>query len=664
MNSSFYFKFAKTNLKKNSKTYLPYILACISAIIMFYTMDCIVLNEGLDKIRSAGSLKMVLKFAVKVIALFSIVFLFYTNSFLIKRRKKEIGLYNVLGMEKKHIAKVLSIETAIVAVISLVLGVLGGIIIGKLIFLILINLMKLDITISSSFSLSMPAIIQTIELFSMIFASTLIVNLLQVKLTNPIELLKGGQKGEKEPKTSWILAILGVIELAVGYGLAINLESPLKAFNIFFIAVILVIAGTYSTFIAGSIAFLKILKKNKKFFYKTNNFVLVSGMIYRMKQNAVGLANICILSTAVLLTISTTVALYAGQESSLKITYPLDVAISIGNATAKATAKEKDKVANMIKEEAHKTDVTLKNQVEFDHKELMTLQNKNSFEIPKADVSVMTDIKSIKIYTLEDYNKIEGKAVSLKDNEVLIFSVGKEFNYDSIVISGKKFKVKGKLNKIKIANKNKNNIIDEYRIIVKDMNAFKDTSEEKNVKGFVNANESISFDIDGNKEDTIKFCDSLKSHINAMKNSSFKSIYTDREDFYIFNGGFIFIGCFLGLLFTMGTVLIIYYKQISEGYDDSERFKILQKVGMSKKEVKNTINKQILMVFFLPLAVAVIHIAVAFNVVSKLLSLFGLFSTSALILAIAGTVVIFAVLYAVVYGLTAKTYYKIVQQEN
>ncbi|MCB2307624.1 ABC transporter permease [Clostridium estertheticum] len=660
MNSSFYFKFAKTNLKKNSKTYLPYILACISAIIMFYTMDCIVLNEGLDKIRHADTLKMILKFAVKVIGLFSIVFLFYTNSFLIKRRKKEIGLYNVLGMEKKHIAKVLSIETLIIAVISLVLGILGGIIVGKLMFLILINLTKLDITISSSFSISVPAIIQTIELFSIIFAAILIGNLLQVKLTNPIELLKGGQKGEKEPKTSWILAISGVIELAVGYGLAINLESPLKAFTTFFIAVILVIVGTYSTFTAGSIAFLKMLKKNKKFFYKTKNFVSVSGMIYRMKQNAVGLANICILSTAVLLTISTTVALYAGQESSLKIAYPLDVSISIGNATALG----KDRVANMIKEEAHKSHVTLNNQVEFDDKELMTLQDKNSFKTAKADVPDVSDIKSIHLYTLEAYNKMEGKAVALKDNEVLIFSVGKEFNYDSIVISGKKFKVKEKLNKIKIANKNKNNLIDEYRIIVKDMNSLKDTYEEKNANELINVTHRIAFDIDGNKEDTIKFCDSLKSHINDMKNSSFQSIYTAREEFYIDNGGFIFIGCFLGLLFTMGIVLIIYYKQISEGYDDGERFKIMQKVGMSKKQVKNTINKQILMVFFLPLAVAAIHIAVAFNVVSKILSLFGPFSTSTLILAISGTVVIFAVLYAVVYGLTAKTYYKIVQQEN
>jgi len=661
MNNSLYFRIAKTNLKKNSKTYLPYILACISAIIMFYTMDCIVLNEGLDKIRGAGSLKMILKFAVKVIGLFSIVFLFYTNSFLIKRRKKEIGLYNVLGMEKKHIAKVLFIETVIVAVTSLVLGILGGIIVGKLMFLILINLMKLDITISSSFSLSLPAIIQTVELFIVIFVATLIVNLLQVKLISPIELLKGGQKGEKEPKTSWILAIFGVIELAVGYGLAINIDSPLKAITTFFIAVILVIAGTYSTFTAGSIAFLKILKKNKKFFYKTKNFVSVSGMIYRMKQNAIGLANICILSTAVLLTISTTVALYAGQESSLKITYPLDVTISIGNIAA----KEKDRVANMIKEEATKSGVTLKSQVEFDDKQLITLQNKNSFKIAnKENISVMSDIKSIHLYTLEAYNKMEGKVVTLKDNEVLIFSVGKEFNYDSIVINDKKFKVKDKLNNIKIANKNKNNLTDEYRIIVKDMSTLKNTYEGKNANELVNATDSIAFDIDGNKEDTIQFCDSLKSHINAMKNSSFQSIYTDREDFYIFNGGFIFIGCFLGLLFTMGTVLIIYYKQISEGYDDSERFKIMQKVGMSKKEVKNTINKQILIVFFLPLAVAVIHIAVAFNVVSKLLSLFGLFSTSTLILAIAGTVVIFAVLYAVVYRLTAKTYYKIVQKEN
>jgi putative ABC transport system permease protein len=623
-------------------------------------MDCIFLNKGLDQIRSSGSLKMILKFAVIVIGLFSIVFLFYTNSFLVKRRKKEIGLYNVLGMEKKHIAKVLSIETVMVASVSLIIGILGGIIVGKLLFLILINLMNLDITISSSFSISLPAIIQTILLFIIIFVATLVVNLLQVKITNPIELLKGGQKGEKEPKTSWIFAITGVIEIAVGYGIALIIDEPLKVFYMFFVAVILVIVGTYSTFTAGSIAFLKTLKKNKKFFYRTKNFVSVSGMIYRMKQNAIGLANICILSTAVLLTISTTVALYVGQESSLKIKYPLEAGVNITSTTA----EEKDKITKLIKEEAVKYDITLKNKIELNNKVLIMLQEKNFFKMPEKDRTSVNDMCGINLCTLDEYNKMEGKNHTLKDNEVLIFSVNNDYKYDSIVIKDKEYKVKEQLNKIKIKNKNKNNFIGEYIVIVKDADTLKSIFEQNNAGEAGDIDYRSDFDMEGNKKNIINFCDSLKSQINVMENGSFNSIYLDREDFYITNGGFIFIGSFLGLLFTMSTVLIIYYKQISEGFDDSGRFKIMQKVGMSESEVKNTINKQILMVFFLPLIVAVIHIAVAFNVVSKLLSLFGMYSISTLAIAIGATALIFAVAYAIVYGLTAKTYYKIVQQEN
>lgn len=653
MSNSLYFKLAKTNLKENRKTYFPYMLACLCAVIMFYTMDCIALTEGLNSIRGADALKMILSYGVKVVAVFSIVFLFYTNSFLIKRRKKEIGLYNVLGMEKKHIAKVLAIETLIIAAVSLILGVLGGIIIGRLLFLILINLMKLDISISASFSISMPAIIQTIGLFIIVFAAVLMTNLLQVKMANPIELLQGGQKGEKEPKASWILAIAGVIELAVGYGIAVTIESPLKALMSFFIAVILVIVGTYSTFTAGSIVFLKLLKKNKKFFYKTNNFVSVSGMIYRMKQNAVGLANICILSTAVLITLSTTCALYAGQEESLKVAHPLDAEISIRNATA----EEKSKALNMIKEDAAKNDVTIKNQVQYDSIHMIANQNENKLKTAEKKETFASSVREISFLTVEDYAKMEGKEVSLKDNEVLIFSVINEYNYDSIIINGKEYKVKDKLNKIKVTNKNKNNIVEAYTIIAKDVNVIKDMCNNNLEFSEYDTN----FDIQGNKDNIDKYCDALNSHISSEK-VSFKSIYTGRKDFYIFNGGFIFIGSFLGLLFALGTVLIIYYKQISEGYDDCGRFQIMQKVGMSKAEVKKTINKQVLMVFFLPLIVAVIHIAFAFKVVSKLLCLFGLYSTSTLIIAIAATIVIFAAAYVIVYILTARTYYNIVQQ--
>ncbi|WP_410506249.1 FtsX-like permease family protein [Haloimpatiens sp. FM7315] len=660
MNGLFYIKLAKTNLKKNSKTYFPYILTCICSIIMFYVMNSLSLNKGLNNIRGRDGLITILGFGDIIIAIFSVIFLFYTNSFLIKRRKKEIGLYNVLGMEKKHIGKILSIETLIIAFISLILGVLGGILMEKLLYLILLNLLKMKITFSSTVSISMPSIVRTIELFSAIFIVILMANILQVKVTNPIELLKGGQKGEKEPKTSWILSILGVIELAVGYGMALTIDSPLNSLDVFFIAVILVMVGTYSTFTAGSIAFLKLLKKNKSFFYKTKNFISVSGMIYRMKQNAVGLANICILSTAVLITVSTTAALYYGQESSLKIAYPLDADISIENVTD----AEKNEVINLVQEEAKKKNVTLKNKIQYYNKKLLVEGEKNSFKTPKIKQGFFENITEIEAYTLEDYNKMESKNVSLKENEVLIFSVVKDFQYDSIIINGLEYKIKDQVNKLKIVNKNKNNIRDKYVVIVKDMKTLNDICKTNKDEKSKMLDYNIFFDISGDKENIIQFSDSLKSSICTGKHHIFRSIYTKRENFYVTNGGFIFIGSFLGLLFTMGTVLIIYYKQITEGYEDSERFRIMQNVGMSKEEVKKTINKQVLMVFFLPLIVSTIHIAVAFKVVSKLLALFGLFDVTTLIIAVAVAVLVFSVLYTVVYALTANTYYKILQQEN
>lgn len=500
---------------------------------------------------------------------------------------------------------------------------------------------------------------ETIELFSAIFIAIIVANFIQIKIANPIELLMSGQKGEKEPKTSWIIAISGIIELVIGYGIAVSIESPIEAVVKFFIAVILVIAGTYSTFIAGSIAFLKQLKRNKKFFYKTKNFVAVSGMIYRMKQNAAGLANICILSTAVLITISTTVSLYLGQENSLKITYPLDAMISIQNATT----ENKHNLEVEIKEETINNNVILKNQVEYNNIELLLLQNENSFSSTDLDKSIMNDIKFTTIYMVEDYNKMEDKKINLQDNEVLIFSVNKNLNYNTIFINNKEYKVKAELNELKICNKNENNLINEYYIIVKDMNTLKDICKINENKELERLKYNTHFNIDGNKEDIINFCDSLKSNITTIEKNDFQSIYIDRENLYVSNGGFIFIGCFLGLLFTFCTVLVIYYKQISEGYDDSERFKIMQKVGMSKHEVKATINKQILMVFFIPLVAAVVHIAFAFRGVSKLLSLFGLFNTNVFLVSISVTIVIFAILYGIVYALTAKTYYKIVQYE-
>lgn len=660
MKNSMYFNIANNNLRKNKKTYIPYILACIGTIMMFYIMNCIATNEGLDYVRGAGSLKILLGIGVKIIGLFSIIFLFYTNSFLIKRRKKEIGLYNVLGMEKKHIGKILTIETLMIGFGSLIIGIILGTILGKLLFLILINLLKVNINLSSTFSISLASIKNTLFLFIPIFAVVLLQNIIMVKVNNPIELLKGGEKGEKEPKASLILTICAFGFLIVGYTMASTVDKPLKALSIVFIAIILVILGTYSLFTSGSIAILKLLKKNKSFYYKSKNFISVSGMIYRMKQNAVGLASICILCTAVLITISTTVSLYAGQDGSLKIAYPYETQIKI-------PASEKElytKISEGLENKASDHNVKIIDLKEFNNFNLMVKADGENFKSAIEEKSSgIGDISVIQFYLLDDYNKIENKNIELKDDEALIFSISKEYNSDSIVINDNKFKIAKNLDSFKVVNKNENNITDEYCLVLKNQQVIENVCKDASDKGVLFSTHEIKFNLDGIKEDKIKFCESISSNLTNNKSANIGNIDIDRKDFYVVNGGFIFLGSFLGLLFILATVLIIYYKQISEGYDDSDRFQIMKKVGMSKEEVKKVINKQVLMVFFFPVGIALIHTAFAFKPISKLLGLFGLFDINIFLIVTIIIAIVFIILYVIVYAITSNVYYKVVQQE-
>lgn len=660
MKNSMYFNIAKNNLLKNKKTYLPYIFACIGAIMMFYIMECIAINKGIDSIRGSWSLKIVLNIGVQIIGIFSIIFLFYTNSFLIKRRKKEIGLYNILGMEKKHIGKILSFETLIIGFGSLVIGIVLGCILGKLLFLILINLLKIDISISSTFSISFEAMKTTLFLFIPIFIVVLLQNIIMVKVNKPIELLKGGEKGEKEPKARWILGIIAFICLFVGYYMAITVDKPLKAFSIIFTAIIFVIAGTYSLFTSGSILILKLLKKNKGFYYKSRNFISVSGMIYRMKQNAVGLASICILCTAVLITISTTVSLYAGQEESLKIGYPYDTSLSIP-----ISEKENyNKVAEKLEDKASENNVKIQDLKEFIVYDLMVnVSGENMKTAIREENAGIEGISLVKFYTLEDYNKIEGTNVALNDNEALIFSVSKDYEYESIVINNNKFNIVDELDKFSVMNKSNNSMTDMYCVILKNQQIIDEVTKNSINTGSLFQNYEMTFNLDGDKENRIKFSESISGDIANIESAQISNIDVSREDFYITNGGFIFLGCFLGILFILGTVLIIYYKQISEGYDDSERFEIMKKVGMSKEEVKKVINKQVLMVFFFPLGVAITHTAFAFKAISKLLGIFGLLDTKVFLVVTIITAAVFILLYVIVYAITSNVYYKIVQQE-
>ncbi|WP_029163520.1 ABC transporter permease [Clostridium scatologenes] len=647
MNKLFYPKLAVINIKKNSKTYFPFILTCICTIMMFYIMHAISINKGLNGTGGVQSLKTILSLGTIVIGIFSAIFLFYTNSFLIKRRKKEIGLYNVLGLEKKHIAKILFYECIFTSAISLIIGLIGGIILNKLMFLLLIKM--LNFKVHFGFSISMPSVIKTLIVFISIFFLNLLSNLFQIKILKPIELLKGSEQGEKEPKTKWIMTIIGVTALCTGYGIALNVKSPISALFLFFGAVILVMIGTYAIFTAGSIAVLKFLRKQKNFYYKTGNFISVSGMMYRMKQNAVGLANICILSTAVLVMLSTTISLYAGMDDFLKIRYPRDIVI-----TARETNENQiQKVNETLDSELKNSKIDIKDKIYYVDNSLEVIEKSGKF----LSVSENTDkskISAIEVIPVSDYNRLQEKNVSLHDDEVILFSKVKGYNDNTINIDGKTFKVKQRLDKpVEGLDNSMMDVVDTYIIFVNNVDAV-------GKKGFKEY--TIGFNISGTNKDIISTSDKLNKKFAQNKiKASVESAVSGKEGFLSVYGGLFFLGIFLGTLFLMATVLIIYYKQISEGYEDKERFEIMQKVGMDKNEIRKTIRSQVLMVFFLPLVFTIIHIAFAFPMITKMLALLGLKNVNLFILSTAITIIVFAAIYTLVFSLTARAYYKIVE---
>ncbi len=622
---------------------MPYILTCIGTMMMFYVMHAISLNDGLLNMPNSMSLQSILSMGVVVILIFSVIFLLYTNSFLIKRRKKELGLFNVLGMEKKHIAWVLFFETLFTSLISLAFGLFGGIILNKLMFVLLLRLLKFDIPLG--FELDMASIEFTAQCFSLIFILTLICNLVQIWMSKPIELLKGGQVGEKEPKTKWISAIIGVLSLGIGYGIALSVETPLAAIPLFLVAVIFVMIGTYELFTAGSIVVLKLLRKNKKIYYKKHNFIAISGMMYRMKQNAKGLANICILSTAVIVMLSTTVSLYVGMEESLHTQYPQDVFLR-GNDV---NDEKINRINQILDDKVNEYQIKLKDEFHYKSKSMMATLKDGNYALGQ---NISSDSYSFGFISIDDFNRLEQTDIQLSVDEVLIFSISGTYGKDSIMINNQVYQIKQEFDEVSFQPKQENSLFPVYLLIVNDIQIF----------GEEDVYYSVGFNVDNTDEVSVEFVDSLNTEFRLNSIDAYVSgAASSRADFLMSYGGLFFLGVFLGTLFLMATVLIIYYKQVSEGYDDKERFEIMQRVGMSKQEIRKTIRVQILMVFFLPLIFMMIHIAFAFPIITKLLALFGLMNTQLFLAATIGTIVIFASIYALIFNLTAKTYYKIVE---
>lgn len=667
MNKGMYTKLAITNIKNNRQFYFPYLLTGIITVAMFYIMCALESNPGIQSMPGAKDLGLILRLGIGVIGIFAVIFLFYTNSFIIKRRKKELGIYNILGMEKRHIAKILSKEAFFTAIIAIGGGLVTGVLFHKLACMLLYRMIGFNGGIT--FSFSKKGVMITAILFAIVYLLTYIYDLFQVQLANPIELLQSGNKGEREPKTKAIMAVLGVLCLGTGYFIAITTKNPIKALTLFFVAVILVIIGTYLLFTAGSIALLKILRRNKGYYYQTKHFTSVSGMIYRMKQNAVGLANICILSTMVLVAVSTTVSLYVGVEDIMKERYPNEINIRAYYDTG---APSEDSIAPIVEKSVKESGRKIRHEEDYLELYFAAIKDQGQYSLDKEKVKTAGDrVSGFVVLTREDCKKKYNEEIpELAENEVALFTI-KKTDMDTLVFENRSYHVK----EIKQFQNTEDfetiaDIMDEYYYVivndVQDMERLWQLQKDIYQENSSSISRQVRLDIDGDSEQKKECFENIKTALGpeqAKARILIDSRQSSLDEFYQIYGGFLFLGLFLGILFLMITVLIIFYKQISEGYDDKERFSIMEKVGMSNDEVKATIRSQVRTVFFLPILMAAIHVGMAFPMIKRLLSLFGLSNTALFAGCMAGTILVFVLIYLLVFLKTSKTYYKIVGEQ-
>lgn len=664
MTRGFYFKLAASNIKKNAKNYVPFIITSVITAAMFYIICSLADNENLASLPyGASAVISTLGLGKYVTGIFAAIFLFYTNSFLMKRRKKELGLFNILGMEKKHIAKVIAIETVYVLLITLGLGFAFGILLDKLMFLLITKILDAEIVLG--FYVSASGIISTVILFGGVFLLMFLNSLRQITFSKPIELLKGGNTGEKEPKARWILAILGAGCLGTGYYQAVTIKNPVTALSVFFVAVILVIIGTYLLFTAGSIALLKILRKNKRYYYKTKHFISVSGMMYRMKQNAVGLGNICILATMVLVTISTTTSLMLGIEDVIKTRYPYDFQM-YSYLSENGDRTDGTKIAADFLEE---NNIEVTDMIRYNYLNPAVIRHDDGLDFEDPDVSSVSsldEIYNLMAIPLEDYNTSFGTDLKLDKDEIYIHLNDEKYTEDTLRIADKTYKVKDNLDTFDKDGETASEIVDTIHIVVSDYSELEDLfrAQKQVYKNYSLLSVYMGFNVKGGDDYKVALEKDILGALDGADNYFGYcecSVGAEAEFMSIF-GGLFFIGIFLSVLFTMAAVLIIYYKQISEGYDDKERFEIMQKVGMTQSEVKGSIRSQILTVFFMPLVTAGIHVTFAFPMMKKILQLMNLTNTKLFAICTIGSFLVFALIYGIVYMLTAKLYYKIVKR--
>ena len=674
MKKGIYSRLALTGIKKNKKLYIPYILTCIGMVMMFYIITFLSSSDMMMNYPGGETMRGILGFGVYVIGFFAVIFLFYTNSFLVRRRKKEFGLYNILGMGKRNIARVMLWETLFIGAFSIAVGMALGVLFSKLAELVMVNIMSMDVTFGVT--IDYKAIYYTVVLFAVIFFLILLNSLRQVHLSNPIALLHSENAGEKPPKANWFFAVLGVLILGCAYYLAVTIKDPVTTLAAFFFAVIMVIVATYLIFISGSVAFCKILQKKKNYYYKTNHFVSVSSMSYRMKRNGAGLASICILCTMVLVMISSTVCLYLGKEDSLRERYPRNINVTMTSQIySDLISQDADDVAKRTFETAENMGYTPVNAIDYTMLSFVSYVRDGEIVFDKNGFNYVSgDLWQIFIVSLDDYNRLTGSQENLDEDEVMIYtSKDMDYNYDVLKIKGQE-----PLNIKKVVTDFENNGVDTMQtipalyIFVPDLEVQVQKISEQSQDALGNINRFVGYDLEAtDQQQTDVFSEIYDWLRTSQVNSADGSMYVyvegsanEKLEFFGIYGGLFFLGIILGIVFIFAAVLIMYYKQVSEGYEDQSRFEIMQKVGMTKREIKKSINSQMLTVFFMPLIAAGVHLAFAFPMIYKMLILLGLVNKVFLIMVTVGCFLLFALLYMLVYKITSRAYYSIVSGGN
>lgn len=670
MKMNLYPKLAWHGISKNKKTYVPFLLTSIGLVMMFYIVSYLTYNKSVKQMRGGDDMQMILSWGVPVVAFFVVIFLFYMNSFLMRRRKTEFGLYNILGMGKSNIARILLWQNFMLLVVSAAGGLGMGILLSKLAELCAAKMLSNQASLA--FVIEPSAVRNTLFLTVLSFVLILLYSLGQIHVAKPIELLHGEKTGEKPPKARWILALIGVVLLGTAYYLAVTTREPVQALLVLFVAIVLVIIGSYLLFICGSVALCKLLQKNKKYYYKLNHFVSVSSMSYRMKRNGASLASICILSTGVLVMISSSLCLRIGEDASLHTRYPRDLEVGILTKDydqSVAAASYMEQQVDAVLQASHQT---RKNELAYNSLNFAALRQGGDISVkPYTEVSG-TQLVMLNFVTLDTYEKITGTTETLGENEVLLCMFRGTFSGDALNIDDQfQFHIKKQVPDFLEGGDNAIATYPTMYLVVPDGETMKQLYEyQYSVYGEEMASSYqtwLGFDLDCNADTQMELEKQLEQQLadNAQTHQEYfyevESLEMQRYSFYSLFGGLLYLGILLSVVFLFGTVLIMYYKQISEGYEDAARFEILQKVGMTRKEIKKSINSQILTVFAAPLLASGVHLCFAFPLIQKLLLMFGLSNTPLLVGVTVGSYLIFGVLYAVMYKATSRSYYQLVK---